>query len=290
MKKIFVLILIALCLAPLTSFAAEISFSAPKNTFAIQEDFLVQIYLDTKGESVNAVAGTVKFPDSLVDVQEVRDGNSAINFWVEKPHEVQTGKIAFSGITTGGFVGSKIFLFSIVFHSNKLGSGEVSLEDIQTLKNDGSGTNIQTDSSPFAFSISKTSNTQTQADLSIADTNPPEDFTPFITRDPHIFDGKYFIVFSTVDKSSGVDHYEVRESAFLGFGGDYIQADSPYELQGQHLLQTIYVKAVDKNGNERIVKINPQNRLAWLLEFIILVILGVLVFYVYKKIWLKITK
>jgi len=59
-------------------------------------------------------------------------------------------------------------------------------------------------------------------------------------------DGKYFLVFSTQDKGSGVDHYEVREGRFGGFS----EVSSPYILKYQSLDKKIFVKAIDKFGNE----------------------------------------
>lgn len=66
--------------------------------------------------------------------------------------------------------------------------------------------------------------------------------------DPAIFDGKYFLVFATQDKGSGISHYEVCE----GGKRKCAIAESPYLLQNQKLNQKIFVKAVDKNGNEYI--------------------------------------
>jgi hypothetical protein len=43
------------------------------------------------------------------------------------------------------------------------------------------------------------------------DTSPPEPFEIQIQKNPAIFDGKYFIVFYTTDKETGVDYYMVKE-------------------------------------------------------------------------------
>jgi hypothetical protein len=99
---------------------------------------------------------------------------------------------------------------------------------------------------------------------------------PEITRDSSIFDNKWFLVFATQDKGSGIDHYEILETRsnikailinkkiFLNyFKKQWKIGESPYMLNDQKLQSYIFVKAIDKAGNERIVKLKPQNPLLW---------------------------
>lgn len=282
-KKTFILSLFLLCFLPSMSFAADIFFNADKDTFAVDEDFLVQVFLDTKDTTVNAVEGVVLFPAGFLELKEIRDGNSFINFWIEKPHSAENGEISFSGITTGGFSGSKRFLFGMVFQSKKIGNSSISFSHIQVLQNDGLGTKIITKEIPLTFSISEVSSGGEPRDLKITDTDPPEDFAPFIGNDPTMFDGKYFVVFSAVDKGVGIDHYEIRE----GILSDYVVAESPYLLKDQSLGKDIVVKAVDKVGNKRLVKIKAQNPNFNLKQFLIFgTILSICIFFIRKK-WLK---
>lgn len=242
------------------SFAAEISLNVDKNKFIPNEDFLVQIYLDTQDISINAVEGVVAFPTDFLELKEIRDGNSAINFWVERPYVSSDRSILFSGITTGGLSLSKMYLFSLIFKTKKIGDGTIAFEGVKILKNDGMGTQVPVTTNSFIFNISKISDGSVPVDLTLKDEIPPEDFVPFLDRNSVIFDGKYFISFSTTDKGSGIDHFEVKES-FLNIGGKYSIAESPYLLSDQTLKNTIYIKAVDKAGNEKIVKISAQNPL-----------------------------
>ncbi|HHE65575.1 MAG TPA: hypothetical protein ENL09_06080 [Bacteroidetes bacterium] len=99
--------------------------------------------------------------------------------------------------------------------------------------------------------------------------------------DPNIYDGKYFIVFSTVDKQTGLDHYEILEitpeelekikkedggiANFFNklFGkweekSSWKEGESPYLLADQSLGSVIKVKAIDKAGNERLVEYNME--------------------------------
>ncbi len=252
-KNILFVFLLAYFL-PATSLAAQIFLTANKNNFVQNEDFLVKISLNTENVPVNAVEGTVVFPTDLLDLKEIRDGNSAINFWVERPHADQEGQVVFSGITTGGFSGPDIFLFSLVLHSKAQGSGMVATQNLKVLQNDGLGTEVFTAPNPFIFSVSS-EKSDSENNLTVQDSDPPEDFTPYVAQDPSIYDGKYFVVFSTVDKGVGIDHYEIHE----GFLTDYEPAVSPYLLKDQDLSKNIYIRAVDKSGNQRLEEISMRN-------------------------------
>ena len=256
MRKILnIILLLLLCILPATSFAADLFFTSDGNTFAQNQSFLVDVYVDTKDVSVNALEGSVVFPSVLLDLTEIRDGNSSINFWIEKPHVVKASQISFSGITTGGFSGSKVFIFSLVFKSKIAGKNTINFKDIKILQNDGLGTKVASKVVPFTFSISRNIAVSNEDSLNIEDINKPEDFNPFIGKDQNMFDNKYFLVWSTTDKGVGIDHYEVKE----GFWGKFAIAESPYVLTDQDLTQNIYVKAVDKKGNEKIAEVKAQN-------------------------------
>ena len=84
------------------------------------------------------------------------------------------------------------------------------------------------------------------------DYDSPENFTPEIGRDSLIFSGKYFLVFATQDKNSGVNYYEVKEG-----GRTFRRAASPYLLENQLLTEWIFVRAVDYAGNTRQVELRP---------------------------------
>jgi len=87
------------------------------------------------------------------------------------------------------------------------------------------------------------------------DTIPPEPFSIEIYKEPLIFDGKYFLIFSAVDKQTGIDFYEAKEG-----DNSWQKQKSPYLLEDQQLNSIINVKAVDKAGNERIVSLGPLNQ------------------------------
>jgi hypothetical protein len=141
------------------------------------------------------------------------------------------------------------------------------------LQNDGLGTKVDTVKRSFNFFNSNESTVSEKVDFFIEDKSPPEDFLPSVGSDTEMFNGAHFVVFSTQDKESGINHYEVRE----GFWGEYVVAKSPHLLQDQSLRKTIYIKAVDNNKNKRVVTIAPQNPLKWYQDYLILSIILLLV-------------
>ncbi|MBI5405945.1 hypothetical protein HY972_02820 [Candidatus Kaiserbacteria bacterium] len=274
-----------LACVPYGAYAAEIRLDANKSEINFGEQFLIDIVLHSK-ESVNAIEGRLVFPQDLLSVKEIRDGNSVINFWVEKPRVDTPGIVLFSGITPGGFSGANNNIFSVVFEAKNTGVASVALQNIKALKNDGLGTESVLSTRDTAVSIKHgDSNVRKET---LIDTELPEDFNPTISSDPNLFDGKYFLVFATQDKTSGIDHYEVRE----GRWGFFREAESPYLLKYRDLNRDVYVKAVDHAGNERVAVVPARYaRAPWEKSglFAILIVL-VLVALLYKRTWIRFIK
>jgi len=267
--------------------AAELRFVTQTQKINIGQQFQVDLVIDTKQKSINALEGKVSFPSDLVEIKEVRDGNSIVNFWIERPQKRQ-GEIIFSGITPGGFSGQNGLIFSLVFESLKEEQGVIEIQNAKALLNDGLGTESSLTTRNLVFNIQ---------DLGIADplypksyilyplkdTDPPDSFTPKIANDAILFEGKHFLVFATQDKISGIDRYEIKEIRDKKLGTwmtRWRAAESPYILQDQDLRSYIFVKAVDNAGNERVEIIAPQNPLRWYENYknwIILIILAVTV-------------
>jgi len=283
-----------LLLVALPVFAAEFFFDSETKEASPGAGFQTDVLLNAENEEINAVEGKIIFPPELLELQTINDGNSIVNFWVERPHKEQgtgdkkQGEIAFSGITPGGYEGEKGLLFSAVFRALREGDGVLEVKDVKALLNDGKGTPARLSLSPFKFIVSKEDPLVPGLLIPAPeDIEPPESFKPEIARDHAIFDGKWFLVFATQDKSSGIDHYEVKESRQKIFTlfQKWVPAESPYILSDQELRSFVFVKAVDKDGNTRVVKIPPQNPLKWYerWEIWIIIVLGLVIAYaVYK--------
>ena len=232
----------------------------------VGQEFQIDLILDAGSQDINAAQGKIIFPKNLLELKEIADGNSIINLWVEKPRYVDD-RIVFSGVIPGGFSGvlSPYYkggkpgkVFSLVLKAKSEGYGSIEIKDANILLNDGQGTPTKTTILNFQFSISKqTPDTKLQVP-SLKDADPPEQFSPEVFRDPNIFSGKWFLVFVAQDKVSGVEHYEIQETLFQEPSKNRWQtAQSPYVLKDQNRASYIFVKAIDRAGNERIVAAAP---------------------------------
>lgn len=263
---------------PFISHASEAVIDANRSQVVVGERFAVDIVIHSE-ERLNAVEGILKFPASL-EVVDIRDGNSVVNFWLERPRLVGA-TIPFSGITPGGFTGTSSRILSVIFAPTETGTVSIDLEDLVVLYNDGFGTKVSIESSPSSVTVREGENPAFSE--SRRDFEPPESFTPEIASDPLLFDGKYFVAFSTQDKDSGIEHYEIRE----GKWGKYVIAESPYILADQSLKSDVFIKAVDKAGNEREVVIEGSAHSRWV-EYILFGIIILIIGFVFlKKSWAR---
>ena len=271
---------------PQMVFAAQISFDAKTTQAQVGKNFEVTLFVNTEQENINAFEGKIIFPNDLLDLKEIRDGNTIVNFWIEKP-KAQDNAIVFSGVTPGGFNGRNGLIFSAIFEAKKEGVVKFEVNDVRILRNDGIGSMAAVSVVPFEVVVSKKTQVEIPAIPKIEDRERPELFVPEIARDESISGGKWFIVFVTQDKASGIDHYEIKESRqrFFIIFQKWSQTESPYILQDQELRSYVFVKAVDKAGNERMVKINPQNPLGWYenYENWLIIVLGLVIAYAIKK-------
>lgn len=290
-NKIIILLASFLLFTAIPVFASQMNLMPENNSLKIGEIFEVKLILNTEDEKINAIEGAIVFPSDLLKLDDIKDGNSIINFWIEKTADSSNGQFIFSGIVPGGYVGKEGNIISLVFKAKKEGSGNIEIKNGKVLLNNENSTEAKLTANNSSFIISGNIGAETAGIPKIEDTEKPETFAPEIASDENIFDGKYFLVFSTVDKKSGIDHYEILESKLgnyhLSFG-KWIDAESPYLLKDQKLQSHIFIKAVDKNGNERIETISPQNPLVWykntsiIIYVVLLLLLIIFLFYIVK--------
>lgn len=236
----------------------------------------VGIFLNTEGDSVNAFEGEIVVPTG-VEIAEIRDANSIATIWIEQPH-YRDGRVFFSGITPGGFTGSQGYLFSLIAISQKSNPVLFTTENERVLLNDGQGTEARVTSGSLALGSTLSTSTG-NVFVPPYDTEPPDIFVPMVTRDTHVFEGKYFAVFTAQDKGSGIWGYEIAERRnWFGEVKSYDQlewksAESPYVLLDQSRKSTIYIKAIDYAGNERVVVL-PSRSLLFYEQPLVWCILG----------------
>ena len=299
LKLIFIFVFI--WLLPVISLAATLSWSPVSVSARPGENFEVSLFINGDKEKINAVSGVIIYnPEDLV-LKEVREADSVINFWLEKPSLAKSGIVNFSGIIPGGFdailspyyaEGRAGKIFSLIFTSQKVGETELRLKSPEVFLNNPEGKLAELKAvSPLGVKISETVENNAPVSAVARDTDPPEIFTPQIGRDENLFSGQWFVAFSTRDTGSGVARYQIQEH--WNISPDYKdtrnwqEVTSPYLLTNQSLNKYISVRAIDRAGNQRVATLSPPagnrgyaNKTVWLI--IILLCIASLFYYFYS--------
>lgn len=301
LKKLKLFCLLFLFLLPTSAFASTLYMSPSESQFGPGDSFAVDIKLDVTGQCVNAVEAGITFPKDNVKLVDFIIGDSILNFWIEKPDSTKIGKansegkLSFSGGIPGGYCGripgdpgeSNIIarlafkIPGMIVSDKKPEKLNIDFTDItQVLLNDGFGTKDNLDLKGSVINLLNAPATlkdDWQAQVE-EDNIPPEPFIIELQSNPNIYNGQYYIDFYTIDRQSGIDHYEVLElrpgekigdkpkreiSDYLfGYKNEALNwrpGEIPYLLFDQDLKSVISVKAIDKAGNERIVDYIPPS-------------------------------
>jgi hypothetical protein len=248
----------------------------------------LSVRLDTDeeiGECVNAVDAVITYSENI-DLVDVSTGDSIFSIWVEQPTiNKENRTVTFAGGIPNGYCGRvegdprlTNTILKMVFRSPGFSVGgsdigttaRIDFDPATTAYlNDGQGTTATL--ATFGAQIELDSNPGLEindvwGDEVAFDTVPPAQFSIALEKDRVAFGGKYFIVFNTTDKQTGIDQYQVMEEPVSKVGSfewgradaPWITIRSPYVLEDQSLNSVIRVKAIDKAGNEYIATLIPD--------------------------------
>jgi len=256
----------------------------------------VKIGVNRGEECINVAKVGLGFSPESLKVEAFDSGDSFFSLWINKPNSDdidrinKTGTIYFSGGIPGGYCGKipgdsgdSNVIGTIIFSVKDSGSFRKTsinfLTDTKVFLHDGAGSlaDIKTQNTAIEIDNKKVKNNNLWVDKKKADVIPPESFVIEINKTPNAFDNKYFIMFSTVDKQTGIDHYEIMEDSsvnvakankkdglvvakmkkLLGIKRKTLKwkkVKSPYLLKDQDLNSVIIVKAIDNAGNETVAE------------------------------------
>ena len=273
---------------PFTSEAARIYLEPVSKEVNLNDTFLVNIRIDNEGECINAVDVKIAYDNKAIGAVDFSRGESVLTLWVEAPTiDHSAGIISFSGGIPGGYCGRIVgdpglsnilgkIAFSTSGHRIEGSPGDVAQVEIlpssKVLLNDGLGTpaDLTLDGASFTIGTPGKFIKDEWMDEVKKDTIPPELFEINIHQNPSIENNKYFITFTTNDKQSGVDHFEVFEGSWEKPGFE-VGTNKPaqwrrvekneqyYVLRDQTLNSKVLVKAIDKAGNERLAELNSKD-------------------------------
>lgn len=244
---------------PHSVFGAQLYLTASRDTASVGDTLLVHAVLDTEGEQLNAVDGSIIL--SAKGTYEFSTAGSVLTIWPTTPSLSQDGKkVSFIGGVPDGFHSSQAKVFDIAVTMNETGELQLVPDHIVAYKNDGKGTpvsvatrNVHIQVTPAAKDVDPINEWNS---AKTADTVPPLPFTISLGKDTTVYEGKQFITFSTTDEGSGIDYYEVKENMYAPEKNSGV-----YILKNQIAPETVTVSAYDKAGNVRIetVSIGAQS-------------------------------
>jgi len=285
--------LFAICLFAVPAYAAQVYIDAGDDLYPRLDTFYVPVRIDTQGACMNAVDVVVSYDPQELMVHDVAIGNSIITLWAEKPTVerseggAELGRVHFSGGVPGGYCGrvagdpgTSGVLVELVMRGvpQALAIGEMStttlflMPETAVYRNDGTGEVLDHTLLGAELTLVQTEGTPQDVWASDveSDTIAPELFEITFVKGPSVGNRKSYVVFNTVDKQSGMSHYEILETDPDRFGllkwfpreSLWTKAESPYVLRDQRLHSKILVKAVDRKGNERVVTYEPPVSIA----------------------------
>ncbi len=278
---------------PQTVTAASLYIDPATSVVNRGDSITLAVRLDTdeeNGECVNTVDGTIKYSENIEAV-DTSIGDSIFRLWIEAPTINPADRtITFAGGIPNGYCGRVAgdprltnVLFEIVLQSPgfSVGSGGTTATidfapESSALLNDGFGTKAELVTYPAKIELDPRPGTSLQnpwREEVLTDSVPPEEFVISLQLKGEVNADKHYITFSTNDKQTGIDHYEVIEEPLTQFGSfQWGRADAPwvivnepenirYVLNDQSLNSIIRVKAIDKAGNEYVATLIPDDSL-----------------------------
>lgn len=253
------LILFISCIFPGSAHAAQLYLDPDQGKYGPGDTFILNVRLDTEDECINAADVLITYPSKTLRAVDFGRGRSILSLWVTEPVlDVEKGTVRFVGGIPGGYCGrvpgdpslSNILgkvVFTVIAADQDKANINFSSES-QVYLSDGLGTKADTKSRGATIALQKTAvGTPDPWLLEVGEDDiPPDPFAVEVQSTRGVYGGKYYIVFSTIDKQSGMDHFELFER------GGWITIESPYQLRNQFILDDIQVRAIDKAGNERV--------------------------------------
>lgn len=282
MKKILFFIFVFFVVKAGFVSASSLSVIAPKE-IDNQKQFEAKVNLDTGGTSVNSFDITVSYPKEILKFEGYKEEGSINKSWYVAPTD-KGGLINFIGIIPGGVDGvydpdknglQAIPITRLLFSPISNGVGEFKIINSSVLENNGLGTPLVYDvnNSQISVSINNIENVEDKKD-----NESPLAFqiefieSGFFSKTPSM------IIFSTIDKESGIKAYQIRKS-----NNTWKDVTSPLAVSKSLLKKDIMVRAVDFNGNFRESKISIPGLMSLRELAITVVILTIMCAVLYRR-------
>jgi hypothetical protein len=152
-KNLFLPIIIVFFALPLYVFSANIHVEKNLEKIPINEEFILKIYLDTKGQEINVIEGSINI-DGIGEILSIEKDSSIFTLWPNTP-EIFNNRISFVGGSPGGVFGSNLKVFDIKMIIREHGQITLASSDLALYLNDGIGTKESIDSFNYEINTKK---------------------------------------------------------------------------------------------------------------------------------------
>ena len=148
-------LLILSCLIPGVVEAASLYLSPGSGSYTVEDSFNVTVGVNTDGVAINSAQATVSFPNDILQVTGITQGEIFTLWPVAPSFSNATGTVSFAGgLPNPGYTGTAGSMITISFQTQVVGTATVTIGSASVLANDGFGTNVLTSSGSGSYTVS----------------------------------------------------------------------------------------------------------------------------------------
>jgi len=164
--------------APTQAAGASLYLYPSTGTKVLGSTFSVSVLVNSGGESINTVDGTISYDSSRLGVASVSTGGSVVNLWVAQPKDSGSAVSFSGGILPPGYSGTNGKIITITFKAKSVGDAQVRFSGGAVLANDGKGTNVLVSMGSASFNVAA------KVEAPKTDTSKPKTSTPVEKKEP----------------------------------------------------------------------------------------------------------
>jgi hypothetical protein len=126
-----------------------------KENFKVGDKIDVFLLVNSTDQAINAVAGSITFPNDKLKMIDTSKDNSIVNLWIKEPSLNDSGNaIDFSGVMIShSFTGKAGQILTASFKVIAGGEAMIDIKNTQVLADDGLGTDILTSVIPSSLTL-----------------------------------------------------------------------------------------------------------------------------------------
>jgi hypothetical protein len=133
-------------------YSATLSLNPSTGSYVVGSSVALEVIVDTEGETINAVSGSLEYPTESLRPTSIRTSDSVINLWIQQPSISKiSNTVFFEGLILNPGFSGKGKVATIYFEVIGPGISKVSFSSGLTLANDGFGTNVLSRLLPAQF-------------------------------------------------------------------------------------------------------------------------------------------